>query len=137
MDDLVAGGYLSGVEHGAGVTVAEQEHVDEGDEDAGRGPGVAGVVGQPLVEHQHHQVAEQADHEHDLRDEAEVDVQGLVEVPGRVKRRHKFKLKFFISQMHDTTGKQSLTLLCSKLSLKGTLHPSVLSFVSLETKSYC
>ena len=75
-------GYLAGVQLGAAVAVAEQEHVDEGDEDAGRSTGVACVISQPLVEHEQHQVAKQADHEDDLRDEAKVDVQGLIEVPG-------------------------------------------------------
>ena len=84
--------YLARVELGARVAVAEQEHVDEGDKDAGRGAGGAGVVGQPLVEHQQHQVAKQADHEHDLGDEAEVDVQGLVEVPGRGSRERRRRL---------------------------------------------
>lgn len=64
-----------------GVVVLEEEHVDEGDEEAGGQPGGASVVRHPLVEDQDDQVAEEAGHEDDLRDEAQVDVHRLVEVP--------------------------------------------------------
>ena len=63
-----------------GVVVVEQEHVDEGDEEAGSVPGYACVVPDPLIEDEDGQVAEQAGHEDDLRDEAQVDVQRLIEV---------------------------------------------------------
>ena len=73
--------YLSSVEGLIGwVVVVEQEHVDEGDEEAGGISGGLGVVGQPLVEDEQRQVAKEAAHEDDLRDEAQVDVQRLLEV---------------------------------------------------------
>lgn len=65
-----------------GVVVLEEEHVDEGNEETGCRPGGAGVVCHPFVEDQDDQVAEEAGHEDNLRDEAHVDVQWLVKVPG-------------------------------------------------------
>lgn len=50
-------------------------------EQAGRVLGGEGIVGCPLVEHQQGEVSEQAGHEDDLRDEAQEDVQRLLEVP--------------------------------------------------------
>lgn len=64
-----------------GVVVVEEEHVDEGDEEAGGVPGGQSIVRDPLVEDEDDQVAEQAGHEDDLRDEAQVDVERLVEIP--------------------------------------------------------
>lgn len=65
-----------------GVVVLEEEHVDEGDEEAGCHPGGVSVVCHPLVEDQDDQVAKEAGHEDDLGDEAHVDVKWLVKVPG-------------------------------------------------------
>lgn len=56
------------------VRVFEEEHVDEADKEAGCQPGVASVICHPLVEDQDDQVAKEASHEDDLRDEAEVDI---------------------------------------------------------------
>lgn len=76
----------------AGVVVVEEEHVDEGDEEAGGLPGVASIVRHPLVEDQDDQVAEEAGHEEDLRNEAQVDVQWLVEVPAVGRKQRESKL---------------------------------------------
>lgn len=74
--------YLSSVQWQiGGVVVVEEEHVDEGDEEAGCVSGGLGVVGHPLVEDQQHQVAKETGHEDDLWDEAQVDVQRLLKVP--------------------------------------------------------
>lgn len=81
-----------------GVVVVEEEHVDEGDEEAGGVPGGRRIVRDPLVEDEDDQVAEQAGHEDDLRDEAQVDVQRLVEVPAESHNRLKKKKK------SDTSG---------------------------------
>jgi hypothetical protein len=43
------------------------------------------VVGQPLIEDQDDQVAKQTGHEHNLWDEAQVDVQGFLEIPSENK----------------------------------------------------
>ena len=76
------GVYLSPVQGlVGGVVVVEEAHVDEVDEQAGRLLGGEGVVGRPLVEDQQNQVPKQAGHEHDLWDEAQEDVQRLLEVP--------------------------------------------------------
>lgn len=64
-----------------GVVVVEHEHVDEGDEEAGGVPGGRSIVRDPLIEDEDDQVAEQAGHEDDLRDEAQVDVERLAEIP--------------------------------------------------------
>ena len=64
-----------------GVVIVEQEHVDEGDEKTGSISGGVSVVGQPLIEDQNDQVAKQTGHEHNLWDEAQVDVQGFLEIP--------------------------------------------------------
>lgn len=70
-----------------GVIVVEEAHVDEVDKQAGGILGGEGVIGRPLVEDQQDEVAKQAGHEHDLWDEAQEDVQGLLEVPGGYKNR--------------------------------------------------
>lgn len=81
------GGHLSPVQGlVGGVAVVEETHVDEVDEEARGVLGGEGVVRRPLVEDQQDQVAEQAGHEDDLRDEAQEDVQGLLEVPGATKQ---------------------------------------------------
>lgn len=74
-------GHLSPVEGlVCGVTVVEETHVDEVDEQAGGILGAVGVIGGPLVEDEQDEVAEQAGHEDDLWDEAQEDVQRLPEV---------------------------------------------------------
>ena len=83
MEGRVPRSHLSPVERLIGdVAVVEETHVDEGNEEAGRVLGGESVVGRPLVEDQDNEVAEQAGHEDNLRDEAQEDVQGLLEVPG-------------------------------------------------------
>ncbi len=74
--------HLSPVEGLAGgVAVVEETHVDEVDEQAGRVLGGVGIIGCPLVEDQQNKVAKQTRHEDDLWDEAQEDVQRLLEVP--------------------------------------------------------
>lgn len=51
------------------------------DEQAGRVLGGEGVIGCPLVEDQQNEVAKQARHKNNLWDEAQEDVQRLLEVP--------------------------------------------------------
>lgn len=51
------------------------------DKQAGSILGVKGVIGCPLVEDQQDEVAKQAGHKDDLWDEAQEDVQWLLEVP--------------------------------------------------------
>lgn len=65
----------------SGVAIVEQEHVDEGDEKTGSISGGVSVVGQPLIEDQDDQVPKQTGHEHNLWDEAQVNVQGFLEIP--------------------------------------------------------
>lgn len=83
-----------------GVVVVEEEHVDEGDEEAGGVPGGRRIVRDPLIEDEDHQVAEQAGHEDDLRDEAQVDVQRLVEIPAE--NHNRFMVRE--SKKSDTSG---------------------------------
>lgn len=64
-----------------GVTVVEETHVDKVDEQAGSILGSPGGVGCPLVEDQQGKVAKQARHEDNLWDEAQENVQRLLEVP--------------------------------------------------------
>lgn len=51
------------------------------DEQAGSILRGVGIIGCPLVENQQKEVAKQARHEHDLWNEAQEDVQRLLEVP--------------------------------------------------------
>lgn len=51
------------------------------DEQAGCILGGEGIISRPLVEDQQDQIAKQAGHEDDLWDEAQEDVQWLLEVP--------------------------------------------------------
>lgn len=76
-----------------GVRVVEEEHVDEGDEEAGGLPGRAHVIWEPLVEDEDDEVAEQAGHEDDLWDESQVDVQRLLEVSAKNHERQHNELK--------------------------------------------
>lgn len=64
-----------------GVVIVEETHVDEVDEQTGSVFGGFGIVGCPLVEHQQDQIAKQTGHEDDFWDEAQEDVQWLLEVP--------------------------------------------------------
>lgn len=64
-----------------GVIIVEETHVDEVDEQARGILGGVGIVGRPLVEHQQNQIAKQTGHEDDFWDEAQKDVQWLLEVP--------------------------------------------------------
>lgn len=64
-----------------GVVIVEETHVDEVDEQAGSVFGGLGIVGGPLVEDQQDQIAKEAGHEDDFWDEAQEDVQWLLEVP--------------------------------------------------------
>ena len=66
----------------SGVAVVEEAHVDEGDEQTGRILRGDGIVRSPLVEDKQDQVAKKGAHEDNLGDEAQKDVQGLLEVPG-------------------------------------------------------
>lgn len=76
------GEHLSHVERLiCGVAIVEETHVDEVDEQAGSVSGGLGVVGRPLVEDQQDQVAKEAGHEDDFWDEAQEDVQRLLEIP--------------------------------------------------------
>lgn len=78
----MGGAYLSTVEgFVGGVVIVEEEHVDEGDEDAGSILGGVRGERQPLIKDENDEVAEQAGHEDDLWDESEVDIQRPVEVP--------------------------------------------------------
>lgn len=74
--------HLSSVEgFVGGVVVVEEAHVDEVDEQAGSILGGESIVRRPFVEDQQDQVAEQAEHEDYLWDEAQEDVQRFLEVP--------------------------------------------------------
>lgn len=64
-------------------TLCEQEHVYEMNEDAGSKFRIGGRVRNPLVDHQEHQVAKQADHEDELRDEHKEDFVDLTKVAGK------------------------------------------------------
>lgn len=76
------GEHLSHVERLiCGVVIVKETHVDEVDEQAGSVFGGLGIVGRPLVEDQQDQIAKQAGHEDDFWDEAQEDVQWLLEVP--------------------------------------------------------
>lgn len=78
----MGGAYLSTVEgFVGGVVIVEEEHVDEGNEDAGSILGGACSERQPLIKDENDEVAKQAGHEDDLWDESEVDVQWPVKVP--------------------------------------------------------
>lgn len=61
-------------------TLSEEEHVYEVNEDAGSKFGIGRRVGNPLVDHQEHQVAEQADHEDEFGDEHKEDFVDLAKV---------------------------------------------------------
>lgn len=61
-------------------TLCEEEHVYEVNEDAGSKFGIGRRVHDPLVDHQEHQVAKQAYHEDELRDEHKEDFVGLAKV---------------------------------------------------------
>ena len=71
--------YLSRVQHCvARLWVGEEEHVYEVDQEARGISGRVGVVGGPLVKDKDDQVAKQRGHEDYLRNETEVDAQGLL-----------------------------------------------------------
>ena len=65
------------------VIVVKETHVDEVDEQTGSVLGSKGVICRPLVEDQQGKVSKQAEHEDDLWDEPQKDVQWLLEVPVR------------------------------------------------------
>lgn len=71
---------LSSVER-IGVIVAEEEHVNEGNEETGSIPGVQSIIREPLKEDQNDQVAKETGHEDDLWDEPQVDIEWLLEIP--------------------------------------------------------
>lgn len=74
--------HLSRVEgFGSGVTVIEEAHIDKVDEQAGRVFWGECIVSRPLVEDQQGEVTKQAGHEDNLGNEAQEDVQRLLEVP--------------------------------------------------------
>ncbi len=72
---------LSSVERFAIGVVAEEEHVNKGDEEAGCIPGGARIVCDPLIEDQNDEVTEQAGQEDDLWDESKVDIQRFLKIP--------------------------------------------------------
>lgn len=79
--------YLSRVQHCvARLWVGEEEHVYEVDQEARGISGRVGVVGGPLVKDKDDQVAKQRGHEDYLRNETEVDAQGLLEIAEMGKR---------------------------------------------------
>lgn len=61
-------------------TLCEEEHVYEVNEDAGSELGIGRCVRNPLIDHQEHQVAKEADHEDELRDEHKEDFVDLAKV---------------------------------------------------------
>ena len=77
-----------------GVVVVEETHVDEVNEEARRVFGVVRVVRRPFVEDEQHQVTEQRGHEHDLRDEAQEDVQRLLEIPDDGEQQAVYQRKY-------------------------------------------
>lgn len=105
----VGGAYLSTVEGFVrGVVIVEEEHVDEGDEDAGSVPGGARSERQPLIKDEDDEVAEEAGHEDDLWDEPEVDVQRPVEVPA-THRDHEVTEGSLTRRSQRTAGTRRLT----------------------------
>lgn len=67
-----------------GIIVVEETHVDKVDEQAGSLLRRKSIVCCPLVEDQQDKVTKQARHEDNLWDEAQKDVQWLLEVPATI-----------------------------------------------------
>lgn len=80
--------YLSRIQHSVTrLWVGEEEHVYEMDQEAWGIPRRVGIVGCPLVKDKDDQVAKQRGHEDYLRNKAKVDVQGLLEIAKKGKRK--------------------------------------------------
>lgn len=70
-----------------GIVVTEEAHVDEGYKKTGGFFWNLGIICQPLVKNEQHQVAKQTDHEDDLRNKTQVDIQRFFEVPSHVDKQ--------------------------------------------------
>lgn len=70
-----------------GIVVTEETHVDEGYKKTGGFFWALGIISQPLVKNEQHQVTKQTEHEDDLRNKTQVDVQRFFEVPSHVDKQ--------------------------------------------------
>lgn len=81
--------YLSRIKRFVGgIIVAEEAHVDEGYEKTGGYSWAFSIIRYPLVKNEQHQVAKQADHEDDLRNKSQVDVQRFIKVPSHIDKHN-------------------------------------------------
>lgn len=93
--------YLSRVQHCIPrLWVGEEEHVYEVDQEARCVLRGVGIVGCPLVKDKDDQVAKQGGHEDYFRNKAKVNIQGLLEIAKKEKRKMTLRVNRPMAALH-------------------------------------